>query len=90
MKLTHILLQGFRPFHQPIEIDFERLTMLIGNNDSGKSSILDILEIALTSNGRPDENDFYTSTTGDNAERIEITLHFDVDPDDEDASIQRR
>jgi predicted ATP-dependent endonuclease of OLD family len=84
MKLTHLHLQGFRPFHQLIKIDFERLTMLIGNNDSGKSSILDILEIALTSNGRPDENDFYTSTTGENAERIELILQFDADPDDED------
>ena len=85
MKLKHLQVQGFRPFHQPIEIDFDRLTMLIGNNNSGKSSILDILRIALTSNGRPDENDFYTSTTGENAEKIEVILQFDVDPEEEDA-----
>ena len=84
MRLENIQLQGFRPFHQAVEIDLERLTMLIGNNDSGKSSILDIIEIALTSNGRPDENDFYTSATGENAEKIEVTLQFEVDPEDDD------
>ncbi len=87
MKLIHIHLQGFRPFHQPVEIDFVQLTMLIGNNDSGKSSIMDILEIALTSNGRPDENDFYTSTTGDNAEKIEVVLRFDLNPEEEDSLV---
>ncbi len=84
MKLINIQLKGFRLFQQPVEIDFQRLTMLIGNNDSGKSSILDILQVALTLNGRPDENDFYTSTTRENAEKIEIILQFEVDPEDED------
>jgi len=85
MKLRKLQLEGFRPFYQQIEVDFDQLTMLIGNNDSGKSSLLDIIDIALTANGRPDENDFYTSVIGENAEKIVVTLHFEIDPEDEDA-----
>ena len=84
MEVNKIRLQGFRLFHQPVEIDFERLTMLIGNNDSGKSSLLDIIEIALIPNGRPDENDFHASSTGEIDERIEIAIQFAIDPEEED------
>jgi putative ATP-dependent endonuclease of the OLD family len=87
MKLSTIQLQGFRPFNEQIDIDFERLTMLIGNNDSGKSSILDILDIALDLKKRPDDKDFFTSTIVDDANEIIATLHFDIDPEEEDAQV---
>lgn len=82
MKLKWISVQGFRSFCEPIEVDFCDLTMLIGNNDVGKSSILDILEFALSSGIRPDEKkDFYTCQTGDkNAEIIEVVIKFEVAP----------
>jgi predicted ATP-dependent endonuclease of OLD family len=87
MKLKQIRVQGFRPFCEPVEVDFCDLTMLIGNNDVGKSSILDIIEIALSSNGQPDENDYFTCATGESAKEIEVSLQFKVDPDDEKALI---
>lgn len=92
MRLEKLWLKGFRLFNQPVEIEFDQLTMLIGNNDSGKSSILDILEIALTSNGRPDENDFYSFPGGGNGETIELILYFKIDPEEQDGldfSIER-
>jgi putative ATP-dependent endonuclease of the OLD family len=87
MKLSKIQLQGFRPFNELVDIDFERLTMLIGNNDSGKSSILDILDIALDSKRQPDYKDFFTSTIVEDANEIIVTLHFDIEPEEEDAQV---
>ncbi|MCD4751964.1 MAG: AAA family ATPase [Anaerolineaceae bacterium] len=85
MKLKYIKVQGFRSFCEPIKIDFCDLTMLIGNNDVGKSSILDIIEIVLTSNSQPDENDYYTCDVGENAKTIEVILAFDVTSEDKNA-----
>ncbi len=85
MKLRYIKAQGFRSFCEPVEIDFCDLTMLIGNNDVGKSSILDILELALSSSKSPDaKKDFYTCQAGENAEEITVILQFQVDTDEED------
>ena len=41
-----------------VEIPLDRLTVLIGCNDAGKSSILDVLDIALNDE-RPDIDDFH-------------------------------
>lgn len=41
-----------------VEITFESLSVLIGPNNAGKSSVLDALEILLGSK-RPDQDDFY-------------------------------
>lgn len=87
MQLTKMSIQGFRPFHETINIDFDRLTMLIGNNDSGKSSILDILDIALSSSKQPEETDFFTSTVIDDANEIEVTLSFTVDKGEDEETL---
>lgn len=78
MKLRKIKIQGFRPFYDPIEIDFCDLTMLIGNNDSGKSSILDILDFALSSGTRPDDGkDYFTCADGRKSDEITVELDFE-------------
>lgn len=69
------------------EINFDQLTVFIGNNDSGKSSLIDILEIALDRSKKPDDKDFYTCSNGNNAERIEVKLVFILDTKDEKAKI---
>ena len=46
MRLTTLEVQGFRSLGQ-VKINFDRLTMLIGGNDTGKSSVLDLLDIVL-------------------------------------------
>ncbi|MDA1276769.1 MAG: AAA family ATPase [Verrucomicrobia bacterium] len=45
MKLTEVSLQKFRGYKSEVIIPFENLTVLIGRNDAGKSSILDALNI---------------------------------------------
>ncbi len=45
MKLTAVKLQNFRGYKNEVTIPFENLTVLIGRNDAGKSSILDALNI---------------------------------------------
>lgn len=45
MKLREVKLQNFRGYKNEVTIPFENLTVLIGRNDAGKSSILDALNI---------------------------------------------
>lgn len=88
MKLQNIKIQGFRSFNNPIELDFCQLTMLIGNNNIGKSSVIDILEIALSSNGKPDEKDYYICKTGEiseKSEKIKVILNFQIGLEEENA-----
>jgi putative ATP-dependent endonuclease of the OLD family len=57
MRLEHLHVAGFRSL-KDTEIDFDDLTLLIGPNDSGKSSVLDAVDILLT--GRPpDPSDYH-------------------------------
>lgn len=78
--MKKINVEGFRSL-RCIKIDFDPLTVLIGENDAGKSSVLDIIDILL--NGKPpDQDDFYTSTQGESSDRIEITAEFQLEEND--------
>lgn len=48
MEIEHIKLSDYRTFGDPISIDFGKITVLIGKNNSGKSSILDLLYALAT------------------------------------------
>lgn len=76
MQLTRLEVVGFRSLKQ-VDISFEPLTIIIGENDSGKSSVHDLLDIVL-GNKRVDENDFHVDADGRVAEQIEIVLTFRV------------
>ena len=45
MLIKSIYIKNFRGYHQPISISFEKLTVLIGRNDIGKSTIMEALDI---------------------------------------------
>jgi hypothetical protein len=45
MKLRELKLNCFRGYNEETILDFEDLTLLIGRNDAGKSTILDALDI---------------------------------------------
>lgn len=45
MKLDHIILKNFRIFREETRINFDDLTVFLGRNDIGKSTILEALEI---------------------------------------------
>jgi len=55
MRLVQLRISNFRCFKEEVVVDLGELTVLIGKNDSGKSSIFDALEIFF--NGVPEKDD---------------------------------
>lgn len=84
MRLTKLKAKGFRALRQ-IELEFEPLTVLIGENDSGKSSVLDLLDIIL-SGGRPDSTDFHQDENGTSVNKVEAEVVFQLDDQGDDAA----
>jgi hypothetical protein len=56
MKLLRLRLRNVRCFRDETAIDFRDITGLIGRNDSGKSTIMEALELFLNDND-PDKDD---------------------------------
>ena len=56
MRLVQLRLRNFRCYNEEVAIDFDDLTALIGRNDSGKSTILEALDIFFNDT-LPDKND---------------------------------
>lgn len=64
MRLVWVEISGFRGYAEPVRVEIERnLTLLLGRNDAGKSSILDALELYF-SGGKPDRFDFTVGGSG--------------------------
>lgn len=59
MKLIELHIQGYKCFKDTIVIPIQDLSILIGENDSGKSSILRALELLLSSK-MPNEEDYFS------------------------------
>ena len=85
MRLAKLEVRGFRSLGQ-VKVNFDQLTMLIGGNDAGKSSILDSLDIVLN-NKRPDNDDFHCPPGEQACDTIEAILEFRLDAD-RDAAAQ--
>ena len=85
MRLVEIKIENFRCL-RAVTVPVHDLTVLIGENDAGKSSVLDLLEIALNG-GQPDQNDYFREGDGPFATYIETILKFDINPDS-DADVQ--
>jgi predicted ATP-dependent endonuclease of OLD family len=80
MLLRRLEAQGFRSLKQ-VEINFDQLTLLIGGNDTGKSSILDLLDIVLGDKSL-DADDFHRPPGGDESvDAVEAILEFRLDPE---------
>ena len=50
MYLKRFKLKNFRGYKEAVEIDFDDLTAFVGKNDSGKSTILEALDIFFNEN----------------------------------------
>jgi len=70
---------NFRCFKEEIAVDFEPITVLVGKNDSGKSSLFDALRIFFEEKGCPETDD---STVHTEDCKIRITCVFDDLPKD--------
>ncbi len=78
MKLRRIEIENFRAFAEPLEVEVDDFTALIGKNDIGKSSVLAALTIFLEGDGaKIDRND--GSLHGDRS-KVRITCEFDTLP----------
>lgn len=79
MKLKGIAIKGYKSFKDSGFIPFHNLTVFIGENDSGKSSVLNALEILLL-NKQPNEEDYHKDCENDSiSESIEIKGVFSID-----------
>lgn len=76
MRLIKIKIQNFRCYRNETTIDLDDLTVFIGKNDSGKSSIIDALDIFFNRN--PDKDDVCVHG---NDKIIKITCVFDTLPE---------
>jgi len=99
MKLAEIIIENFRGI-RALHLSLDNLTVLIGENNVGKSSVLEALRLILARgfssrrDGKFTEYDFHlkdTTTTPQTAEPISILLHFAEEKSDEwpDAIIQQ-
>ena len=99
MKLTDIKIENFRGVRS-LHLPLDGLTVLIGENNTGKSTVLEAIRLVLTRGfgvrrgGQFTEYDFHlkdATATPQTAEPISITLHFAEEQEGEwpDAVVQQ-
>ena len=82
MKIVSLTLENFRSYRAPVTITFNDLTVLIGKNDMGKSSVLEALDIFFD-NRSFDKNDVNIDAAA-NGEIAKLTTVFSNLPDEID------
>ena len=51
MAIEKVIIQNFKKFKNTFEVKFnENINLLVGDNESGKSTILEAIHVALTGN----------------------------------------
>jgi putative ATP-dependent endonuclease of the OLD family len=81
MRLIKARIKNFRCYRNETEINFNNLTALIGKNDSGKSTILEALEIFFNNKlVSIDRDDLNKDSLDANDLKVEITCYFDELP----------
>lgn len=99
MKLIHLKIENFRGIRS-LDLPLDDLTILIGENNAGKSTVLEAIRLVLTRgfgtrrSGQFSEYDFHLNginATPQTADPIKITLHFAEERENEwpDAVIQQ-
>ena len=99
MKLSEIKIENFRGI-RTLHLPLDKLTVLIGENNTGKSTVLEAIRLVLTRGfgvrrgGQFTEYDFHlkdADATPQSADPISIILHFAEEHENEwpDAIIQR-
>lgn len=81
MLLEKITVQNFRCHESILDLPIHKLTVLIGENDSGKTALLDVLCILLTSKS-PVSSDFRQLDTNSKADKIIISGTFEIEEHD--------
>lgn len=81
MLLNKLTIQNFKCYESIIDVPFHRLTVFIGENDSGKTVLLDALEILLT-NKTPAATDYRRIGENEATEEILLSGTFEIEPGD--------
>jgi len=81
MLLEKLTVQDFRCHESILDLPIHKLTIFIGENDSGKTALLDALCILLTSKS-PVTSDFRQLDSNCKADRIVISGTFDIEEHD--------
>ena len=76
MKLEKMILKNFRGYKGKTEINFDNLTVLIGKNDIGKSTVLEALDIFFNDGKGTTKLDKNDSNVKSDSDIIEITVSF--------------
>ena len=85
MKITSVRIKNFRAYCDETVVKIEDLTVLIGKNDAGKSTVLDMLDIFFN-DGKIDKNDVNkTCRLNNNLETVfavrfsDLPIEIDID-----------
>lgn len=57
MKLVEVKLQNYRSYHQETCVPIDDLTVIIGKNDAGKSTVLEALDVFFNNAGLEKEEE---------------------------------
>jgi len=57
MRLVQLKVTNYRCFREETVVDFDDITVLIGKNDSGKSSLFDAIDIFFDERRTPEPDD---------------------------------
>ena len=84
MKIVSIKLKNFRGYSKEIKVNFDKLTVFVGKNDIGKSTILEALDIFFNNgNGvvKIEKNDINVDEARNNNHETIISVCFDELPE---------
>ncbi len=74
MKIRSVTIQNFRGYKRATKIELNDLTLIVGKNDVGKSTVLEALDIFF-GNKKPDKNDLHISCDV-SKDKISIAVEF--------------
>ena len=84
MKLVRMTIENFRGYKEPTSIEFDDLTVLIGKNDVGKSTVLEALDVFFYDGKgtiKLDSGDINVTSCNEGAKDIKISAVFGDLPD---------
>lgn len=84
MKLVRVTIENFRGYKEPTSIGFDDLTVLIGKNDVGKSTVLEALDVFFYDGKgtiKLDSGDINVTSCSEGAKDIKISAVFGDLPD---------
>ena len=81
MKLARLHIEGFRGFAEKTTVNFDDLTVFVGKNEAGKSSIFDALNIFF-GESKIDQGDVNTRRQNDGPSSVVISCEFVDYPDE--------